>query len=80
MATEEAKNGFDQKPLNIFESKSFFERNKMLLTLTFTLISLLILALQLLPYVYGGSLGHFHSTGACGWPNDCGKVNSFSPF
>jgi len=80
MATEEAKNGFDQKPLNIFESKSFFERNKMLLTLTFTLISLLILALQLLPYVYGGSLGHFHSTGACGWPNDCSKVNSFSPF
>ena len=80
MANGEVKNGFDQKPLNIFESKSFFERNKTLLTLTFTLTSLLILALQLLPYVYGGSLGHFHSTGACGWPNDCGKVNSPSPF
>lgn len=62
------------------ESENFFERNKNIFALILIIISLFLLGIQLMPYIYGGSLGHFHSSGACGWPQDCGKVNSYGVF
>jgi len=73
----EAQNNFGQKPLGAAESDIFSARKKLILTLIFTAISLFLLGIQLMPYIYGGSLGHFHSNGMCGWPNDCSKINSF---
>ena len=46
-------------------------KNKLVLTIILTFISLLVLGVQLLPYVYGGSTGLFHSHGKCSWPNSC---------
>ena len=78
MTNSEVQNNFDPAPLYAARNGSSFERNKLVLTLTFTVISLFILGIQLLPYFYGGSAGHFHSSGMCGWPNDCSKINPFS--
>jgi len=80
MTSVEAQNSFGQKPLNAAESNIFSARKKLILTLIFTVISLFLLGIQLMPYVYGGSLGHFHSNGMCGWPNDCSKISSFPAF
>lgn len=80
MTDGEARNNFNRQPLNAGESGSFWTRNKMVLTLALAIVSLLVLGVQIMPYVYGGSSGHFHSSGACGWPNGCDKINSFISF
>lgn len=80
MTNAETQNNFGHQSLNVAENGGFFERNKLVLTLMLTAISLFLLGIQLMPYIYGGSLGHFHSSGVCGWPNDCGKISSFVSF
>jgi len=74
------QNNFSQQPLNEVKDNRFMTRNKLPLTLALIAVSLFLLGIQLMPYIYGGSLSHFHSGGICEWPNDCSKVNSLSPF
>lgn len=83
MTTGEAQysqNNFIQKSPEMKSYEGFIERNKLALTITLVVISIFLLGIQILPYIYGGSLGHFHSTGACGWPNDCSNISSFLSF
>jgi len=80
MTTIEAKNNLDKKALSVIENERFFEKNKYIFTLTLIVISIFLLVIQLMPYIYGGSLGHFHSNGMCGWPDDCSKISSFPAF
>lgn len=73
------QNNFDRKSSEI-NLEGFIERNKLACTIAFVVISIFLLGIQILPYIYGGSLGHFHSTGSCGWPNDCSNISSFVSF
>lgn len=73
------QNNFDQQ-LDSTKDNSFLTRNKLPLTLVLIAISLFLLGIQLMPYIYGGSLRHFHSSGMCGWPNYCDNINSLAPF
>lgn len=73
------QNNFDKKSSKI-NREDFIERNKLACTIVLVAISVFLLGIQILPYVYGGSLGHFHSTGACGWPNNCSNISSFVSF
>lgn len=75
-----SQNNFVQKNPEVKNHEGFIERNKLVFTITLVLISLFLLGIQIMPYIYGGSLGHFHSTGACGWPNDCSNISSFVSF
>lgn len=80
MSTIKIQNNLEEKIDGKIGGESFFERNKYVFTLILTLFSLFLLGIQLMPYIYGGSLGHFHSNGACGWPQDCSDVNSSGVF
>lgn len=69
MTDRETRNNFDRQPLDSTNGGDFFARNKLVLTLTLTAVSLLLLGVQILPYFYGGSPGHYHSPlERCGWP------------
>ncbi|MEK7157678.1 MAG: hypothetical protein AAB688_01215 [Patescibacteria group bacterium] len=62
-------NNFDRQNSYPVKDSDFVFRNKLVLTITFTLISLFVLGIQLMPYVYGGVSGHYHgSEKHCGWP------------
>lgn len=60
------------------DKKDFVENGRLILTAIFVIITLSVLAIQIMPYFYGGVVGHGHTGGGgCVWPNNCEGVKNF---
>lgn len=58
--------------------KDFVEKRELTLTVVFIIIIFLVLGIQIMPYFYGGVVGHSHTGGGgCVWPNNCEGVKNF---
>ncbi len=72
MTTFEAENNSDAG------EKDFIEKSRLTLTVIFASITFLVLMIQIMPYFYGGVVGHSHTGGGgCVWPNNCEGVKNF---
>ena len=60
------------------DEKDFIEKRELTLTVTLIIITFLVLGIQIMPYFYGGVVGHSHAGGGgCVWPNNCEGVKNF---
>ncbi|MBU6431500.1 MAG: hypothetical protein KGJ58_03915 [Patescibacteria group bacterium] len=51
------------------KKNNYLIKNKLILSVILAVISLFVFGVQLMPYIYGGTPGHYHSPlERCGWP------------
>lgn len=78
MKTVEIKNNFDKKNQCCSNKQSGGNKSMLILTATLVVIVFSVLGIQIMPYFYGGVVGHSHGGGGgCAWPNNCEWVKNF---